>query len=402
MFVPAGHDADLRRDGPGGEARDQPPRRRVSQAGGGAAVTCPSRSREGWGGLSDRTHPRPAPASGRGDLALYIHWPFCVSKCPYCDFNSHVRDGDRPGRSGARRCSPTSRMKRALLPGRRLTSIFFGGGTPSLMPPATVAALIDAADAPLGLRADDIEITLEANPILGRGGALRRSRRRRRQPRLARPAVARRRSARLPRPRPSTSTKGLAALDTAQRHFDRVSFDLIYALPGDERGGWARELDRALALRHRPSLALPADHRARHALRHRCRRAAASTPLDEDRARGPVRADPGRAPRRPACPPTKSPTTPRPARRAATTSLTGATAIMPASAPARTAGAAGMRTQRHRKPENLLAGARAATATASSRKQRSPPREAADEALLMGLRLAEGVDVGRDRRAVRA
>src|SRR3546814_4724528 len=95
-------------------------------------------------------------------LALYIHWPFCVSECPYCDFNSHVRDTvDQQAWRDALLADLAHEA--ALTPGRRLTSIFFGGGTPSLMPPDTVAALIDAADRHWGL-AEGVEITLEANP----------------------------------------------------------------------------------------------------------------------------------------------------------------------------------------------------------------------------------------------
>ena len=95
-------------------------------------------------------------------LALYVHWPFCVSKCPYCDFNSHVRGHvDEAVWRGALLADLA--YEAALTPGRQLTSIFFGGGTPSLMPPSTVAALIDAA-ARQWRMAPDIEITLEANP----------------------------------------------------------------------------------------------------------------------------------------------------------------------------------------------------------------------------------------------
>jgi oxygen-independent coproporphyrinogen-3 oxidase len=95
-------------------------------------------------------------------LALYIHWPFCVSKCPYCDFNSHVRESvDQDAWCAALLADMA--YEAALTPGRKLSSIFFGGGTPSLMPPSTVAALIDAAAQHWGF-ADNIEITLEANP----------------------------------------------------------------------------------------------------------------------------------------------------------------------------------------------------------------------------------------------
>src|SRR3569833_881575 len=95
-------------------------------------------------------------------LALYVHWPFCVSKCPYCDFTSHVRDEvDQAAWRAA--LLAVLVLVAALLPGWRLGAIFFGGGTPSLMPPETVAAVIDAA-AQAWPFDDDIEITLEANP----------------------------------------------------------------------------------------------------------------------------------------------------------------------------------------------------------------------------------------------
>jgi oxygen-independent coproporphyrinogen-3 oxidase len=95
-------------------------------------------------------------------LALYIHWPFCLAKCPYCDFNSHVRDRIDQARFAAALRRELA-WEAARLGRRRLASIFFGGGTPSLMEPATVAALIDDARR-LFDTADDIEITLEANP----------------------------------------------------------------------------------------------------------------------------------------------------------------------------------------------------------------------------------------------
>src|SRR3546814_4488597 len=95
-------------------------------------------------------------------LALYVHWPFCVSKCPYCDFNSHVREHvDQSVWRDA--LLADLRHEADLLPGRAVGSIFFGGGTPSLMPPETVAAVIAAAEDAWGL-AEDVEITLEANP----------------------------------------------------------------------------------------------------------------------------------------------------------------------------------------------------------------------------------------------
>ena len=95
-------------------------------------------------------------------LALYVHWPFCVSRCPYCDFNSHVR-GNVDQVEWREALLADLAHEAALLPGRRLGSIFFGGGTPSLMDPRTVAAVIDAAKTAWPAH-DDLEITLEANP----------------------------------------------------------------------------------------------------------------------------------------------------------------------------------------------------------------------------------------------
>ncbi len=177
-------------------------------------------------------------------LALYVHWPFCVSKCPYCDFNSHVRDS--VDQADWREALLTDLAhEAALLPGRRLTSIFFGGGTPSLMEPATVAAVIAAAQN--HWQADDgIEITLEANPSsveaarfadLAAAGVNRVSLGLQSLDDAALAFLGRAHNVR----------EGLAALETAQRHFGRVSFDLIYALPGQRLEDWDSMLGRALA-----------------------------------------------------------------------------------------------------------------------------------------------------------
>jgi len=181
----------------------------------------------------------------QGDrLALYIHWPFCVSKCPYCDFNSHVRDGIDIDRWLAALLADMAH-EAALLPGRKLGSIFFGGGTPSLMPPHLVQALIDQAGKYWRF-ADDIEITLEANPSsveaarfadLAQAGVNRVS--------LGLQALDDDVLAFLGRAH--SVAEALAALDTAQRQFGRVSFDLIYARPGQSLEHWETELSRALA-----------------------------------------------------------------------------------------------------------------------------------------------------------
>ncbi|WP_226015713.1 radical SAM family heme chaperone HemW [Novosphingobium sp. FKTRR1] len=178
-------------------------------------------------------------------LALYVHWPFCLAKCPYCDFNSHVRNRVDAAAWEAALLADLAH-EAALLPGRRLTSIFFGGGTPSLMPPALVARLIDRAGE-LWPFADDIEITLEANPssveaanfaALASAGINRVS--------LGLQALEDAPLRFLGRLH--DATEGLAALDVAQRNFARVSFDLIYARPDHTPESWEAELGRALAL----------------------------------------------------------------------------------------------------------------------------------------------------------
>jgi putative oxygen-independent coproporphyrinogen III oxidase len=179
-----------------------------------------------------------------GPLALYIHWPFCVSKCPYCDFNSHVRaQVDVAAWQNA--LLTDMAHEAALVPGRKLSSIFFGGGTPSLMPPALVETLITAAERHWGF-SDDIEITLEANPSsveaanfhdLAKAGVNRVS--------LGLQSLDDQTLEFLGRAH--DVDEGLAALDTAQQAFDRVSFDLIYARPGQSLADWQTELDRALS-----------------------------------------------------------------------------------------------------------------------------------------------------------
>jgi putative oxygen-independent coproporphyrinogen III oxidase len=175
--------------------------------------------------------------------ALYIHWPFCLRKCPYCDFNSHVRESvDADAWSEALLADLRHEAERAG--GEPLESVFFGGGTPSLMPPALVAALLDEAERLWGL-APDIEITLEANPSsveaarfaeLAAAGVNRVS--------LGLQALddeALRFLGRL-----HSAQEGVAALESAQAAFGRVSFDLIYARPDQSARQWETELTRAL------------------------------------------------------------------------------------------------------------------------------------------------------------
>jgi putative oxygen-independent coproporphyrinogen III oxidase len=183
--------------------------------------------------------------TGGDDLALYVHWPFCKSKCPYCDFNSHVRDAIDQQRWRAALIADLDHAA-AETGARRLTSIFFGGGTPSLMAPDTVAALIERA-ARHWRFADDIEITLEANPNsveAARFGALRAAG----VNRLSLGVQALDEGALRFLGRGHDLAEALAAIALARRHFPRFSFDLIYARPGQTLAAWTAELEQAVAL----------------------------------------------------------------------------------------------------------------------------------------------------------
>lgn len=176
-------------------------------------------------------------------LGLYIHWPFCPSKCPYCDFNSHVREG-----------VDQQRWQRALLQelhhaaqgatDQHLVSIFFGGGTPSLMAPETVNALIDAAKA-LFPHGGDLEVTLEANP-----GTLTREKcegfRGAGVTRLSMGVQSLHDEALAFLGRRHSAAQALDALEMAAAVFPRFSFDLIYARPEQTEAAWRAELSRAL------------------------------------------------------------------------------------------------------------------------------------------------------------
>ena len=178
-------------------------------------------------------------------LALYIHWPFCLQKCPYCDFNSHVRDILPQARFAAALRAELA-WEAARLGRRQLASIFFGGGTPSLMAPQTVADLI--ADARRLFDAvPDIEITLEANPTsvererLGEFRAAGINR-------LSLGVQALDDAALAGLGRAHSAAQAIGALEHARATFPRLSFDLIYARPGQTLAAWNEELARALAL----------------------------------------------------------------------------------------------------------------------------------------------------------
>ena len=318
--------------------------------------------------------------------ALYIHWPFCLKKCPYCDFNSHVRDEvDVPQWQAA--LLADMRHEAELAGGETLESVFFGGGTPSLMPPQLVETLLREAEKLWGF-APEIEITLEANPSSVEAGKFAA---------LAGAGINRvslgvqalddevlRFLGRL-----HDARDGLQALETAQNAFARVSFDLIYARPGQTAAQWEAELARALSYGtgHLSLYQLTIEPGTRFATDVRQGR---FTPLDDDEA----------------------------AELFALTRAMTAAAGLPAyeiSNHARPGeesrhnltywryrdycgigpGAHGRRghaaTVRHRKPENWLE-VIAAHGHGITEQRALPLPEQASEALLMGLRLREGIE----------
>jgi putative oxygen-independent coproporphyrinogen III oxidase len=178
-------------------------------------------------------------------FGVYVHWPFCLSKCPYCDFNSHVRhaaiDETRFARAFAAEIAATA----ARTPGRIVSTIFFGGGTPSLMQPATIAAVLDSISQHWHVAAD-AEITLEANPTSVEAARFRGYRSAGvNRVSLGVQALDDRALGALGRLH--SAREALDAVAIARSVFDRYSFDLIYARPQQTPEEWAEELKRALA-----------------------------------------------------------------------------------------------------------------------------------------------------------
>jgi oxygen-independent coproporphyrinogen-3 oxidase len=181
---------------------------------------------------------------GEPGFAVYVHWPFCAAKCPYCDFNSHVRrhevDQDRFLAAYVREIAHMA----ALAPGRRVESVFFGGGTPSLMKPETVAGILDAI-ADKWEVADHAEITLEANPTSVEADRFR-GYRAAGVNRVSLGVQALNESDLKGLGRMHSVDEALAAVGLATEIFPRVSFDLIYARPDQSPEDWRAELERAI------------------------------------------------------------------------------------------------------------------------------------------------------------
>jgi putative oxygen-independent coproporphyrinogen III oxidase len=183
--------------------------------------------------------------SADSGFGVYIHWPFCKSKCPYCDFNSHVRERIDETRWRDALLTELDRAAEALS-GRRVASVFFGGGTPSLMAPQTAAALIERIGTLWGLD-DATEITLEANPTSVEAARFR-DLRAAGVNRVSLGVQALDDAALHFLGRGHDVAQARAAVDLAAKHFPRFSFDLIYARPGQTPESWQAELRAALAM----------------------------------------------------------------------------------------------------------------------------------------------------------
>ena len=332
-------------------------------------------------------------------LALYIHWPFCASKCPYCDFNSHVREGgvDHPRFRAALRRELAHEATRVGK--RQVSSVFFGGGTPSLMQPETVALLLEDA-AGLFAMAPDCEVTLEANPTSVEAAKLRGFRDAGVN-RLSLGVQSLDEEALRFLGRRHDAREAVAALEHARATFPRLSFDLIYARPGQSEAAWRAELRQALALAadHLSLYQLTIEPGTRFATEHA--RGAFALPADDDAARmyEATAEEAARFGLRPyevsnyAVPGAES-------RHNLAYWRYGDYLGIGAGAHQRLLlDGAMLATRRHRAPEEWAArverdGHAAVEETVLS------PQERGREALLMGLRLAEGVDPARvERRA---
>ena len=331
-------------------------------------------------------------AAQDGALAVYVHWPFCLAKCPYCDFNSHVRDEVDDLRWRRALCAEIDHFA-AAVPERSVGSIFFGGGTPSLMAPETVAALIAHIGTVWHL-GTDAEITLEANPTsveAGRFAAFHSAG----VNRLSLGVQALDDAALGFLGRQHSASQARAALDLARSIFQRFSFDLIYARPGQGAADWRRELTAALDL--------AAEHISLYQLT-----VEKGTPFHARRLNGEI-APPGEALAaelfditQQLCADAGYPAyeISNPARpgKACRHNLSywryeDYAGIGPgAHGRLRTAPAGGLATRQHAKPETWLeAVERNGYGIAEARPLE--PKEQAEEMLMMGLRLQEGVDL---------
>ncbi len=178
-------------------------------------------------------------------FAVYVHWPFCLSKCPYCDFNSHVRHGGVDEARFVRAFEAEIAATAARIPSRTVSTIFFGGGTPSLMQSASVQAILDAIGKHWSI-APDVEVTLEANPTSVEATRFR-GYRAAGVNRVSLGVQALDDASLKELGRLHSAQEALDAVAVARANFERYSFDLIYARPRQTPTAWAAELKRAIA-----------------------------------------------------------------------------------------------------------------------------------------------------------
>ena len=336
------------------------------------------------------------PADADPGFGVYVHWPFCLSKCPYCDFNSHVAAGRSTRRAISRRSPPRSTHRASLDAGPRSSSIFFGGGTPSLMRrrpwrrSSTHRRIGGSRPTPRSRSRPTRPASRPALPRLSR---------RRRQP-----AVDRRSGAGRRRPQGAGAQAhgrgGAAAVGLAASIFPRFTFDLIYGRPGQSEAQWRAELARALDL--------AGDHVSLYQLTiepdtisSRCA-TPGSSPFPTRTSASPLFTATRELTRRAACRPTKSPITPAPARESRHNLIYWRYGEYAGSAPERTAGSSPRRagSPRIRAPP----GEPGSTQVESEGHGlvENPPlsrEEQGDEFLLMGLRLSEGSTRAATRRS---
>ena len=321
--------------------------------------------------------------------ALYIHWPFCAKKCPYCDFNSHVRDlVDVAAWRDA--LLADMRHEAELAGGEPLHSIFFGGGTPSLMPPALAEALLQEAEALWGFDAN-IEITLEANPSSVEAANFT----------ALTQAGVKRVSLGIQSLEDDTlkflgrlhgAQEALDAVETAQQNFDRVSIDLIYARPGQSAEQWTAELSRALALGtdHMSLYQLTIEPNTRFATDVR---RGVFTPLDDDPA-GDLYALTQKIMNAAGLPAYEISNHAKPGQESRHNLTYWRYQDYCGIGPGAHGRRGGVATERHKKPENYLLAVSEHGHGIKDQRALSMG-EQASEALLMGLRLAEGIDLSK-------
>jgi oxygen-independent coproporphyrinogen-3 oxidase len=321
--------------------------------------------------------------------AIYIHWPFCLKKCPYCDFNSHVRAG-----------VDVAQWKEALIAdmrheadvagGSALRSIFFGGGTPSLMPPELVGSLLEEAEKLWGFY-PAIEITLEANPSsveaanfvgLARAGVNRIS--------IGMQSLIDDNLKFLGRLH--SASEALSALEIAQSKFDRVNTDFIYALPGQSEGDWSTQLNQIIALGtdHLSLYQLTIEPSTRFETDVR---RGVFTPLDDDPAADlySVTQEMTAAADIPAY---ETSNYARPGQESRHNLTYWRYEDYCGIGPGAHGRRGGNATTRHKKPENWLTSV-ATSGNGIAEERGLSANEQATEAILMGLRLAEGIDLNQ-------